>query len=312
MAMASSHNDSACSPEQSNQQQQQAAPLFDVSTAQGMDSLNAFLRSRSYCRGWTFTASDTEQFEKFFAASAAAAASADASNRVHSPPDPTAQPHAYRWYSHIAALLHHHQGLHHLKRQRQQQQHRHQQQQQRTSTTAATTPSTTTDKIISAQAGDDASAATTTIGGFIVQPAPMSLPATLTRSYTVRSVPTDMWVQSFGDRVVFGVSQLPGGRVGNFVLCQPEPSEVNPKQVDFPVTSLLGAGGRDDPLLSVYCRNLAEGILTRRRNDSHVANYCPAVVLAISLHKEKGKGPEVFRTLVGLLLQLYDDAQTTR
>jgi hypothetical protein len=64
---------------------------------------------------------------------------------------------------------------------------------------------------------------------------PSSIPATLTRSYLVKSVPTDAWVQIFADRIVIGVSQL-DGKVGNFLLCQATSSEVNPRAVDYTVT----------------------------------------------------------------------------
>jgi hypothetical protein len=64
---------------------------------------------------------------------------------------------------------------------------------------------------------------------------PSSIPATLTRSYTVKSVPTDAWVQIFADRIVIGISQL-DGKVGNYLLCQATSSEVNPRAVDYNVT----------------------------------------------------------------------------
>jgi hypothetical protein len=64
---------------------------------------------------------------------------------------------------------------------------------------------------------------------------PSSIPATLTRSYTVKSVPTEAWVQIFADRIVIGLSQL-DGKVGNFLLCQASSSEVNPRAVDYNVT----------------------------------------------------------------------------
>jgi hypothetical protein len=64
---------------------------------------------------------------------------------------------------------------------------------------------------------------------------PSSIPATLTRSYTVQSVPTDAWVQIFTDRIVIGISQL-DGKVGNYLLCQAASSEVNPRAVEYNVT----------------------------------------------------------------------------
>jgi Proteasome assembly chaperone 3 len=131
-----------------------------------------------------------------------------------------------------------------------------------------------------------------------------SLPTTMSRTYAIDSIPTNIWVQLFVDRIVFGVSQLEGGRIGNFLLCQPEPSPVDPKATDFHMSTLLGA--RDDPVLTVYLRRITEMIIRSRLAGSE-ASY-PTVVLGISLHKTKRKDPLLFRTIVELLAQLYNDA----
>lgn len=130
---------------------------------------------------------------------------------------------------------------------------------------------------------------------------PSSLPSTLSRSFTVKSVPTDAWVQVFADRVVIGLSQL-DGKVGNYLLCQASTSEVNPKAIDYDVSNLLGA--REDPLLVVYARRITELIIATRPPTAHF----PPVVLAISLDKEKGKDMEMFRLLVDIAVKLYSDA----
>jgi hypothetical protein len=70
--------------------------------------------------------------------------------------------------------------------------------------------------------------------------------------------------------------------------------------------NLLGA--REDPLLAVYARRVTEQIVGMRPPTS--AEPLPTVVLAVSLHKEKGKDPEMFGVLVDLLVQLYRDAVT--
>lgn len=62
--------------------------LIDVLTEKGKNSFEEFIRNRSYCCGWKFSAADTEQFEKFQGVC----------------PNAEQQPQAYRWYIHIAAL----------------------------------------------------------------------------------------------------------------------------------------------------------------------------------------------------------------
>lgn len=136
-------------------------------------------------------------------------------------------------------------------------------------------------------------------------PHPASLPTTISRSCVIDGIPTQYWIQLFADRVVLGISQL-NGRVGNYLLCQAIPSEVNPKDVDFQVTSLLGA--REETLLSVYAERIARNILAGKRRTNHTTT---TIVLGISLHKDKGKDPEMFRTIVALLVQLYEEAIAT-
>jgi Proteasome assembly chaperone 3 len=129
-------------------------------------------------------------------------------------------------------------------------------------------------------------------------PHPSSLPTTISRSCILHQIPTQYWIQLFADRVVLGISQL-NGRVGNYLLCQATPSDVNPNDVDYQVTSLLGA--REETLLSVYAERIAGNILAGNRNHT-------TIVLGISLHKDKGKDPEMFRSIVDLLVQLYKEA----
>lgn len=134
---------------------------------------------------------------------------------------------------------------------------------------------------------------------------PASLPITLSRSYTVHSMPTDAWVQIFCDRIVLGVSQLQGV-VGNFLLCDAQPSQAHPGSasvVDYNVTTLLGT--RQDPLLDVYARQVCEKI---HALDSDAPTV---IILGISLHKERGKDPQVFRAIVDLLVNLYQDARSS-
>jgi hypothetical protein len=132
-----------------------------------------------------------------------------------------------------------------------------------------------------------------------------SLPTTLTRSYTIDLIETDIWVQLFNDRCVIGVSQLENGRVGNYLLCQPEPSPIDPKAIDFHIDNLLGV--REDPLLSVYLRQITETIVGSQA--ARGSKPYPAIILGISLHKTKAKDPDMFRILVDLIVKLHQDAK---
>jgi hypothetical protein len=60
--------------------------------------------------------------------------------------------------------------------------------------------------------------------------------------------------------------------------------------------------------LAVYARRVTEQIVAMRPPTS--ADPLPTIILAISIHKEKGKDTEMFGLLVDLLVQLYRDAVT--
>ena len=129
-------------------------------------------------------------------------------------------------------------------------------------------------------------------------PHPDSIPVTLTRSYNVNSVATDAWVQLFSDRILIGVTQL-NTKVGTFLSCHVDESIID-NRIRFTVTPLLGK--RDDVVLEVFCRQVTEQIAALRTTATAV---CPPVLLGISL---KDTGPETFRTLVGLMVNLYKEA----
>lgn len=145
--------------------------------------------------------------------------------------------------------------------------------------------------------------------GRSVQAHPAFLPRTLSRSYTIDSIPTHFWIQLFHDRVVFGISQLAGGKIGTFLLCQAHQNEISTRKVDYEITPLLGAG-RDDPLLDVYGRLLVEKI------SSHATLSRQTVVLGISLLHQKGNenkegnkhDPKMMKCIIDLAMQLYQDA----
>ena len=127
-----------------------------------------------------------------------------------------------------------------------------------------------------------------------------SLPAASVKSYTINGVAMDMFVQVFSDRIVLGVSQL-NGKFGNYMMCQAVPDEVNPKHVEYEVASLLGA--REDTMLSVYARQVTEHIEKLHANPTELT-----IILAISLDKKIAARPELFQSIVNLLVKLYRQA----
>ena len=131
-------------------------------------------------------------------------------------------------------------------------------------------------------------------------PSPASLPKTASKSYTIDGISTDMFVQVFSDRIMVGVSQL-NGKFGNYLLCEAIPDEVNPKHIEYDVTTLLGA--REDTLLTVYARQITERIEKLHPNPTSLT-----VIAAMSLNKRKAPQPEVFKAIVDLLVNLYRDA----
>ena len=131
-----------------------------------------------------------------------------------------------------------------------------------------------------------------------LDPYPSSVPTTLTRSYSVNSVPTDVWVQLFSDRIMCGVTQV-NTKVGTFLSCQIDESIID-NRIRFTVTPLLGK--RNDAVLEVFCRQVTEQIAALRTT---AAAVCPPVLMGISL---KNTDPETFRILIELVIKLYKDA----
>jgi Proteasome assembly chaperone 3 len=132
---------------------------------------------------------------------------------------------------------------------------------------------------------------------------PDSIPKLLTRSFLVLSVPTHAFVQLFSDRIVFGVSQL-DCKIGNWLLCEAVTNEINIRQTEYHLSTLLG--NREDSILGLYARTLHERL---RQLQQQGTNQTPGVVLlGISLDKEQGSDPQMFRLLVDLLVDMYVDA----
>lgn len=145
----------------------------------------------------------------------------------------------------------------------------------------------------------------------VVRPLPSLIPRTLVRSYLIDSILTDTFIQLFEDRVVLGISQVGQGRIGNWLLCEPERSETNHNAIDYNVTVLLGAS-REDMLLAVYARQVCQQIVASLAllQSSTIVVMEPVLVLGISLHKERGKDKEMFATIVRILVDLYREASS--
>jgi hypothetical protein len=138
-----------------------------------------------------------------------------------------------------------------------------------------------------------------------VTPHPASLPKTITRSVLLMessSIPTDICIQFFHDRIFVAISQR-AGTIGTFLLCQRrDSSEVTPHAVDYEMTNLLG-GARDDALQSVYARQIMERLYTAGDYPQQ-----STLLLGVSLHAEKGKDRGMMRGVIDLVVSLCHDA----
>jgi len=151
-----------------------------------------------------------------------------------------------------------------------------------------------------------------------LKPHPQSLPAITSRSFTVDGVATDIWIQLFEDRSVVACSQLTGGRIGSWLLCKrtvPDifsPHSTSKKRTaDTEVSHVLGATQRDDPLLQVYAKQVTEAIATRKARldgPTAAATTTTTLLLGLSLDPNSSKDPAVFRTIVNLLGNVYQEA----
>ena len=141
-------------------------------------------------------------------------------------------------------------------------------------------------------------------------PLASSIPKVLTRSFLVLNVETDAWVQIFADRIFVGVSQL-DRKVGTYLLCEAETNEINPRQVEYRLSTLLG--NREDAMLGVYARTLTERIRAFHASESENhrgdGSALPKeVLLGVSLDKDKGRDPKMFQLLISILVDMYVDA----
>ena len=160
---------------------------------------------------------------------------------------------------------------------------------------AETTPATATDR--SFLPGDDGAT-----GPVSRRPLPVAVPASISRSFGVLGVPTHVFCQVFADRIVVGVTQLrakhrqatkaperttttttaaattttaatpkshssSSGHIGSWVYCVASKSPIDPRRVDYELTTLLGGGGgrgseRDEK--EIYARRISERLLEKK------------------------------------------------
>jgi len=161
--------------------------------------------------------------------------------------------------------------------------------------TSTTTTTTTT----------DTTTATATTSHHPI-PLDSTLPQVLTRSFTVLNVNTDAWIQIFADRIFVGMSQLEC-KIGTYILCEAETSDINPRQTEFKISTLLG--NRDDAMLGVYARTLMERIRSFHGSSEGERSTMPKeLLLGIALDKAKGRDPKMFQLLLGVLVDMYVDA----
>eukprot|EP00588_Corethron_pennatum_P000003 CAMPEP_0194296104 /NCGR_PEP_ID=MMETSP0169-20130528/55175_1 /TAXON_ID=218684 /ORGANISM="Corethron pennatum, Strain L29A3" /LENGTH=166 /DNA_ID=CAMNT_0039045465 /DNA_START=261 /DNA_END=758 /DNA_ORIENTATION=+ len=135
---------------------------------------------------------------------------------------------------------------------------------------------------------------------FLVQPPPKADET----SISIEAIPTSLIIQHFADRTLISISQLSNRGTympGTIMRCSVDWCEITGKPA-FSVEVLLGR--RDDPLLSIYGRQIAEKICgISNRN-------CTEVLLMISL-KGSGRADDEYgdegrdrSTFVGILNEL--------
>jgi len=180
--------------------------------------------------------------------------------------------------------------------------------------TIKATPTTTTFPVDTSPPGETVS--------FL--PHQSSVPISITRSYKVWGIPTHTFCQVFSDRIVLGVTQLrsksppkqasqeskSSGHIGSWVYCQASRSQVNPKQVDFELSTIMGcaspSGIRDEK--EIYARRIAERLLEKKSIPGGTDRI--VLLLGISLLPITSSSTTIdrFKVLVEALVELVEEA----
>jgi hypothetical protein len=151
-----------------------------------------------------------------------------------------------------------------------------------------------------------------------------SVPTSISRSYKVWGVPTHAFCQVFSDRIVVGVTQLQttklkessSGHIGSWVYCQASRSQIDPRQVDYELSTLLGgasmsaSGGNNRDEKEVYARRVAERLLEKKSVPGGSDRV--VLLLGISLLSIKPSSSpssiDRFNVLVEVLVELVEEA----
>ena len=149
-------------------------------------------------------------------------------------------------------------------------------------------------------------------------PQPSSVPASISRSYKVLEIPTHTFCQVFSDRIVVGVTQLQkpkekvsSGHIGSWVYCQASKSQIDPRQVEYELTTLLGgsAGNKNGQKneKEIYARRIAERLLEKKS----IPGGSDRIVLLLGislLSLPPSKSIDRFKVLVEVLVELVEEA----
>ena len=130
---------------------------------------------------------------------------------------------------------------------------------------------------------------------------PRSLPTMISKTCDINGFDTVLLVQLFSDRIWLSVSQY-GGKIGTLLQCSIDESIID-GSTTFEISTLLGK--RDDTLLEVYIRQLAERILRlgpKQHSSSSFPSSCPPILLGIAI---QDRDSNTFHFILQTLLQMY-------
>lgn len=151
-----------------------------------------------------------------------------------------------------------------------------------------------------------------------------SVPISITRSYKVWGIPTHTFCQIFSDRIVLGVTQLrskssskessqeykSSGHIGSWVYCQASRSQIDPKQVDFELSTLLGgsnpSGVRDEK--EIYARRITERLLEKKSIPGGTDRIVLLLGISLSPITSSSTTIDRFKVLVEALVELVEEA----
>lgn len=128
-----------------------------------------------------------------------------------------------------------------------------------------------------------------------IRPTPSSLPTTVIR--VVTEPDTDLLLSVFQDRVQILISQMEG-KIGTMLSIDHEFSQIDNSHT-YHIQNLLGR--RDDPLDSVYARQIMERIVNLGNG-----YYCPPLLVGINL--VANSSPEDFRKIIDEVVDMYQEA----